>query len=252
MLALTDHDETGGIAEAADTAEALGIRLIPGVEISVTWRGKTVHIIGLDIDTRCETLQAGLASVRQGRRTRAARMAADLAGVGIAESLEGALRHAGNPALIGRAHFARYLVECGIASEPREVFKRYLVEGKPGFVHHEWASMEDAVAWIRTAGGEAIVAHPTRYRFASQKLAELFREFRELGGAGLEVVAPGHRPDQSAALAACCRAFDLKASAGSDFHGPGEQHLDLGRLPPLPRGVTPIWERWGAPGCDSH
>jgi len=252
VLALTDHDETGGVAEATEAAKACGVRLVPGVEISVTWRGTTIHIVGLDIDTRCEALQAGLASVRRGRQTRATRIAADLARVGIVDSLEGASRYAGNPELIGRTHFARYLVECGLASEPRDVFKRYLSEGKPGFVLHEWASLESAVSWIRAAGGAAVIAHPGRYRVTSQKLADLAREFRDLGGTGIEVVAPSHRPDQFVALARFCRAWDLKASAGSDFHGPGEQYLDLGRLPALPHGVTPIWADWAAASCGAH
>ena len=252
MLALTDHDETRGVAEATEAAEACGVRLVPGVEISVTWRGTTIHIVGLDIDTRCEALQAGLASVRRGRLTRAARMAADLARVGIGDSLEGASRFAGNPDFIGRTHFARYLVECGLAPGPREVFKRYLSEGRPGFVPHEWASLESAVSWIRAAGGAAVIAHPGRYRVTSQTLTDLAREFRDLGGTGIEVVAPSHRPDQFAALARFCRALDLKASAGSDFHGPGQQYVELGRLPALPGGVIPIWERWVATGCESH
>jgi predicted metal-dependent phosphoesterase TrpH len=252
LLALTDHDETGGVPEAAQMAADIGIRLVAGVEVSVTWRGTTVHIVGLDIDPGCETLQAGLASVREGRWGRATRIAADLARVGIRESLEGALRHASNAALIGRAHFARYLVECGLASEPRDVFKRYLAEGRPGYVRHEWASLESAVSWIRAAGGEAVIAHPIRYKITHRKLTDLVREFRELGGTGIEVVASHHRPDHSATLAGFCREFDLKASAGSDFHGPGEQYLDVGRLPALPRGLTPIWERWVATGCDAH
>ena len=194
--------------------------------------------------TRCPVLQAGLASVRSGRRLRAELMAADLARVGIAGSFEGALRHVRNPELISRTHFARYLIERGIASEPREIFRRYLSEGKPGFVPHQWASLEDAVSWIRTSGGEAVIAHPGRYRLTFGRLAELFSEFRELGGTAIEVVTSSHRPDEVATLAGLCRESGLKASAGSDFHGPGEQSLDLGRLPALPRGVTPIWEDW--------
>lgn len=244
ILALTDHDVTVGIDEARAAARRHGIHFIAGVEISVTWHRKTVHIVGLDIDPECSRLQAGLATVRSGRRARAERIAADLARVGIDGSFAGATRHAANPEFIGRTHFARYLVESGFASEPRGVFRHYLAEGRPGFVEHRWASLQDAVSWIRAAGGEAVIAHPGRYRLSEDQLAQLIGEFRDLGGTGVEVVAPSHRPDQSVALAKLCRAFDLKASVGSDYHGPGEQRFDLGRLPLLPYGVSPIWEGW--------
>jgi predicted metal-dependent phosphoesterase TrpH len=245
MLALTDHDVTSGIDEARVAALDHGIQFIAGVEISVTWYGKTVHIVGLDIDPECEVLQAGLTAVRSGRRARAERIAADLSGLGINESFAGAARHAANPDFIGRTHFARYLVESGWASDLRDVFRRYLVEGRPGFVEHQWASLEDAVSWIRAAGGAAVIAHPGRYRMREQALAQLVADFRELGGVGVEVVAPSHRPDECVALFKLCRAFGLKASVGSDYHGPGEQRFDLGRLPALPYGVSAVWEEWG-------
>jgi hypothetical protein len=244
VLALTDHDVTSGIAEAQAAAAVEGIDLVPGVEISVTWRGKTIHVLGLGIDPLCQRLDVGLASVRSGRRARAERIAADLSRVGIEGSLEGASRHATNPDFIGRTHFARYLTECGIVSELRDVFRRYLSEGRPGYVQHQWAPLEDAVSWIREAGGEPVIAHPGRYNLSTDKLTELVREFRDLGGAGIEVIAPSNRSEQFVILARLCRAFGLKGSAGSDFHGPGEQRFDLGQLPPLPHGVSPIWDGW--------
>ena len=243
-LALTDHDVTAGIDEAGAAARVHGIHLVAGVEISVTWCEKTIHILGLCVDHHCEVLQAGLAGVRGGRTARAVRIAADLSRVGIEGSFEGAARHAKNPDFIGRTHFARYLVERGLASSTRDVFKRYLVARRPGFVEHEWASLPDAVSWIRAAGGYAVIAHPGRYCLNDQQLAQLVGVFRDLGGAGIEVIAPSHRPDQIAAFARLCRRFGLKASGGSDFHGPGEQRFDLGRLPILPCGVAPIWEDW--------
>ena len=235
---------TSGIVEARAAANVHGIHLIPGVEISVTWRGKTIHIVGLAVDPECAMLQAGLTALRSGRRARAEQMAADLSRVGIDASFAGASRHAANPDFIGRTHFARYLVECGVAADPRDVFKRYLAEGRPGFVQHQWATLEDTVSWIRAAGGEAVIAHPGRYNLSDEKMAGLIGEFRDLGGSGIEVVAPSHRPDQFVALARLCRAFGLKASIGSDFHGPGEQRFDLGRLPALPHGLSPIWDGW--------
>jgi hypothetical protein len=248
ILALTDHDVTSGIAEARAAAGVYGVHVIAGVEISVTWRDKTIHVLGLDIDPLCAGLQAGLATVRSGRRARAERIAADLLRVGIGGSFEGAARYAANPEFIGRTHFARYLVECGLASGPHDVFRRYLAEGRPGFVRHQWASLEDAVAWILDGGGDPVIAHPGRYRLPGDGLAELVREFRDLGGTGIEVVAPSHRPDEFVSLAKLCRAYGLKASVGSDYHGPGEQRLDLGRLPALPFGVAPIWDHWVAAG----
>jgi hypothetical protein len=243
-VALTDHDVLAGIDEAQAAARLHGIDFIAGVEVSVTWCAKTIHVVGLGVDHRSEALQGGLAAVRGGRGLRAARIAAELSRAGIEGSLAGASRHAANPDFIGRTHFARYLVESGRASDVREVFKRYLAEGRPGFVEHQWATLQDAVTWIRAAGGEAVVAHPGRYRMSDQQLAQLIGDFRDLGGTAIEVLAPSHRPDQVMALAKLCRAFGLKASTGSDFHGPGEQRFDLGRLPGLPSGVLPIWADW--------
>ncbi|MCU0973499.1 MAG: PHP domain-containing protein [Burkholderiales bacterium] len=244
LLALTDHDVTSGFGEARKAALLHGVHLIAGVEVSVTWRNKTIHIVGLDIDPDCAALQAGLKAVRSGRRARAEQMAAELSRVGIDGSFAGAARHAANPDFIGRTHFARYLVDRGLASNPRDVFKRFLGEGKPGFVAHQWATLEDTLSWIRAAGGEAVIAHPGRYNLSEEKLAELFGVFRDLGGAAIEVIAPGHRPEQFVTLARLCRVFGLKASVGSDYHGPGEQRFDLGRLPLLPCGLSPIWGGW--------
>jgi predicted metal-dependent phosphoesterase TrpH len=250
LLALTDHDVTSGFAAAREAALVHGLHLIAGVEVSVTWRNKTIHIVGLDIDPDCAVLQAGLTAVRSGRRARAEQMAADLSRVGIDGSFAGATRHAVNPDFIGRTHFARYLVDCGLAANPRDVFKRYLGEGRPGFVPHQWATLEDTLSWIRAAGGEAVIAHPGRYNLSEANLAELLGLFRDLGGAGIEVIAPGHRPEQLVTLARLCRVFGLKASVGSDYHGPGEQRFDLGRLPILPSGLSPIWDGWEAVAGD--
>ena len=244
LLALTDHDVTSGFGEARKAALLHGVHLIAGVEVSVTWRNKTIHIVGLDIDPDCAALQAGLKAVRSGRRARAEQMAAELSRVGIDGSFAGAARHAANPDFIGRTHFARYLVDRGLASNPRDVFKRFLGEGKPGFVAHQWATLEDTLSWIRAAGGEAVIAHPGCYNLSEEKLAELFGVFRDLGGAAIEVIAPGHRPEQFVPLSRLCRVFGLKASVGSDYHGPGEQRFDLGRLPLLPCGLSPIWGGW--------
>ncbi len=238
-----------GLAEAAQAAAANGIEFIKGVEISVTWRKHTVHIVGLRIDPNHPALVEGLRIIRGGRRHRAELMAESLARAGIGGVLEGALRYASNPDMIGRTHFARYLVEAGHCKDVRSVFNRYLVKGKPGFVEHVWANMQDAVSWIRAAGGVPVLAHPGRYmagRCAMGKTSmhELLKEFVELGGLGIEVVSGSHTPPQYAEFARYATEFGLLCSCGSDFHGPEESYRDLGRLPDFPLECRPVWTAW--------
>ncbi len=244
VWALTDHDEVGGIAEARRAADALGLRFVAGVEISVTWAGKTVHIVGLDIDDTERTLVDGLAAVRGGRVLRGREIAAQLQQAGIAGAFEGALRHADNPEMLGRTHFARYLIEAGVRPSMAEVFRDFLVEGKPGFVPHRWATLEQAVGWIRAAGGLAVIAHPGRYPFTDLQRDALIDSFRELGGAGIEVITGSHTPDQYDTYARIARQAGLLASRGSDFHGPGESRADLGQLPLLPAHLPAVWQGW--------
>jgi predicted metal-dependent phosphoesterase TrpH len=245
ILALTDHDDLGGLGAAADAAGALGMTFVPGVEISVTWRNHTLHVVGLGIDAGNEALRRGLEGVRGGRMQRARRMGESLARVGIAGAFEGALRLAGSPRLLSRTHFARYLVEQGYARDVKRVFRSFLVRGRPGYVPHQWAGLEQAVDWIRGAGGMAVLAHPGRYDVGPVTLRALLAEFKELGGAAIEVVSGSHAPQQSAEFARHALAFGLLASAGSDFHGPEESHFDLGCLPRLPAGCRPVWEGLG-------
>jgi predicted metal-dependent phosphoesterase TrpH len=244
VWALTDHDEVSGIAAARSAAASLDLSFVAGVEISITWAGQTVHIVGLGIDENNEILLQGLASVRGGRTGRAHEIAAQLAKAGIAEAFEGALKYAENPELIGRTHFARYIMECGIHDTISEVFRHFLVEGKPGFVPHRWATLEQAVSWIRIAGGRAVLAHPGRYAFDDLVFDALLDAFRQLGGEGIEVVTGSHTPDQYVRYAQVARQTGLLASRGSDFHGPAESRVDLGSLPPLPAGLTPVWHDW--------
>lgn len=244
VWALTDHDEIGGIDEAREAATALGMHYVTGVEISVTWAGKTVHIVGLQIDEKNEDLVRGLAMTRSGRERRAREMAAQLAAVGIPGAFEGALKYVGNPDLISRTHFARFLVERGVCPDATTVFRKYLTEGKPGYVPHRWATLQEAVSWIRGAGGRAVVAHPGRYDFNDLVLDAFLSEFKRLGGVGVEVVTGSHTPDEFAVYAEVARKYGLLASRGSDFHAPGESHTDLGALPPLPPSVVPVWHDW--------
>ncbi len=244
VWALTDHDEVGGIAEAREAAGDLGLVFVPGVEISVTWGGETVHIVGLQIDETNETLVNGLFATRTGRERRAQDIADQLAAVGIPGAFEGALKYVGNPDLISRTHFARYIVELGIESNLNDVFRHYLTEGKPGFVPHRWASLKDAVGWITGAGGVAIIAHPGRYDLTELGFDAFFAEFKYLGGAAIEVTTGSHTVDQYDYYAKIARRYDFLASRGSDFHGPGESRVDLGALPPLPDRVVPVWHNW--------
>jgi len=241
MLALTDHDHLGGLAEAAQVAQALGVNFVPGVEVSVTWRGTTVHVVGLDIDPDNAALAAGLAAVRAGRTRRAEAMARSLAAAGIHDSFEAAMRYAKNPAMIGRTHFARHLAAIGTVGDVKQAFQHFLVPGKPGYVAHEWAALAAAVGWIRGAGGQAVLAHPARYRFSAGALHDLLAEFRAAGGTALEVVTSSHTPDQVRLFAALAQRFGLYASQGSDFHAPDEG-AEFGALPAFDPSVTPIWD----------
>ncbi|PXW86861.1 hypothetical protein C8R34_11224 [Nitrosomonas sp. Nm84] len=243
-LALTDHDDIAGLAEARQIAETKNITFINGVEISVSWRGRTLHIVGLDIDPQYTPLIEGLAVVRAGRTQRAENIAAELAKIGIHDSLAGAYAYVGEQRLIGRTHFARFLVEQGYAKDVKSVFKKYLIKGKPGYTPHEWAALSDAIDWIRGSGGRAVIAHPGRYHLGKNVLNDLFDEFCALGGAAIEVVTSSHTPEQVIDFAKHARNMDLMVSCGSDFHGPGESYYDLGQLPELPLGCKPVWHDW--------
>lgn len=244
LWALTDHDEVGGQRAARETAEALGMRYLHGVEISVTWASRTVHIVGLNIDPENRTLVDGLYRTRNGRAARAMAIGDALAALGIEGAYEGALAYASNPDLISRTHFARFLVDNGHAASIPDVFDRYLGDGKPGYVAHRWAKLSDAVTWIRQAGGEAVVAHPGRYAYTPIEFDAFFAEFIDLGGVAIEVVTGSHTPDQYREYADVARRFGFEASRGSDFHAPGEGRTELGSLPPLPSDLKPVWERW--------
>ncbi|HLW11700.1 MAG TPA: 3',5'-nucleoside bisphosphate phosphatase [Casimicrobiaceae bacterium] len=244
VLALTDHDEVAGLAEARVAAREAGVQFIEGSELSVTWHDHTVHIVALGIDPEIGLLANGLENVRTGRDARARRIAQSLAASGIPDALEGALAYVTSERLISRTHFARHLIDAGHARDMKEAFKRFLTTGKPGYVPHTWATLSDAVGWIHAAGGQAVIAHPGRYKLTDVELRALVNEFRDLGGDALEIVSPSHTPAQYAEFAALARAFGLKASCGTDFHGPGESRVDFGELPPLPLGVDPVWSAW--------
>ena len=241
LWALTDHDEIGGQQRARAAASALGLPYLTGTEISVTFADTTVHIVGLGFDADDAALTEGLHRTRGGRRERALEMSDGLAKVGVHGAYEGALKYVGNPELISRTHFARYLVESKVCADTSEVFRKYLVEGKPGFVPHRWATLRNAVTWIVDAGGLAVIAHPARYRFSANAEYALFSEFKTHGGRGVEVVTGSHSAADAVRYTETAIEFDLLASRGSDFHSPNESHTDLGALPPLPDKLTPVW-----------
>jgi len=243
VWALTDHDQLGGLAEARAAALDEGMRFVEGVEISVTWRGSTVHVVGLRIDPRHAGLAAGLATVRGGRLERARAMARELSAAGIEGSFEGALQRAANPAMVSRTHFARYLADIGAVADLRDAFRRFLVPGKPGYVPHQWAALADAVRWILAAGGQAILAHPGRYGLSAGAMDALLQEFRAAGGEALEVVTGSHSPEQSRHFGALAAHHGFAASRGSDFHGPDEG-AEFGTLPPLDPRLRPVWREW--------
>lgn len=244
VLALTDHDDVSGLAEAAEMAASMGLGFVNGVEISVSWSGATLHIVGLNIDPSHPVLVAGLESIQQGRYARAEWIAQELGRHGIAGALEGAKKYAENSKLIGRTHFARFLVEQGVCKDIRTVFKKFLVRGRPGYVPHEWTTLENAINWISASGGQAVLAHPGRYDLKGKAMRRLLGDFKTLGGEGVEVVTGSHTPDQYSLFAELASHFDLMSSRGSDFHAPGEHGRELGGIPSLPSKCLPIWHNW--------
>ncbi len=242
LLALTDHDDLGGLKVAQSAAAAAAICFVNGVEISIEWGGIQVHILGLNFDADDQALNAGLASIRSGRVERAQRMAAALEEIGIDGCFEGAMRYAENPNLISRSHFARYLVERGVCSDVRSVFESYIVPGRPGYVDHRWATLEEAVRWIVGAGGIAAVAHPGRYKLSRSEMRSFLDDFKNVGGQAIEVISGSHSADHVTVYSRLAREYGFLASCGSDFHGPGESYIDLGKLAPFPQNLTPVWE----------
>ena len=244
VLCLTDHDELGGLEEAHAAAEGTGLRLIDGAELSVSWRHITLHVVGLGVNPASRALAEGLAAVRDGRTSRARRIGESLGSAGIPGAYEGAMKYVTSERLISRTHFARFLVEAGYVRTIKDVFTRFLTPGKPGYVPHQWTDLATAIGWIHIANGQAVLAHPGRYKVTARELRELLTEFRDLSGDAIEVLSPSHTPAQTTQFARAAHVFGLLASSGSDFHGPGESWIDVGDMPALPVGTTPVWRGW--------
>ncbi|MEJ7138906.1 PHP domain-containing protein [Amphibiibacter pelophylacis] len=243
LWALTDHDTVDGIALARAAAREAGIAFLSGVEISVSLMNETVHIVGLGVDENHPGLLTGLAHIRHDRLARAQRMADGLAEAGIPGAFDGAMQYVRNPDLVSRAHFARWLVAQGVCRHTQEVFGRYLTPGKPGYVPHVWATLQDALGWIADSGGIAVLAHPGRYRYDALQREQLHEQFTALGGQAVEVVTGSHRSSDVAFYARVAQERGLLASHGSDFHDPHESKIHLGQCPDMPEGLTPVWTR---------
>lgn len=241
VMALTDHDEVGGISAAKAEASRLGIQIISGVEISITWANTPIHIVGLYIDENSTQFIERLRHNREGRNVRAKRMGDRFAELGVKGAYWGALKYVTNPSLISRKHFARYLVESGVCSSIRQAFDRFLKEGGTAYIPHQWATLSESIEWIHDAGGIAIVAHPGRYHLNDLAIHEFLLEFKRLGGEGIEVVTGSHSPNQYLEYAALANRYGFFASMGSDFHAPEESAVDVGMLPDFPCQVKPIW-----------
>jgi len=243
-IALTDHDNIDGLAEADAAAKRVGLGFVPGVEVSVSWGDTTVHVVGLQIDPAAPELLAGLASIRDGRMGRARKIAQALEKIGFPDTFDAAYALASNETLLSRTHFARHLVQRGAVRDMQQAFDKYLAKGKPAYVSHRWAGLEDALAWIRGSGGTAVLAHPGRYDLKPMMRHELLGQFKSLGGTAIEVVTGSHRPEQYAAWQRIATEFGFLASRGADYHGPGESPCEPGRLPPLHGSLTPVWSKF--------
>jgi predicted metal-dependent phosphoesterase TrpH len=242
-IALTDHDDIAGLSEASITAKSLNIIFINGVEISVTWKKRTLHIVGLNFDKDNKLLFQGLKKIRDGRYKRAQLMADGLGMAGIQGAMDGAKSYAKN-STIGRIHFAQFLVAQGYAKDISAVFKKFLTPGKPGYVDHEWISLEESIRLINGAGGDAIIAHPGRYDMGNKLYPKLFQEFKDLGGTGVEVMSGSQDPSQANYFSKLAANYNLFSSCGSDFHGKGISHRALGNVRSLPNDSIPIWTKW--------
>ena len=244
ILALTDHDSVAGISEALEVSRSTDLHFIPGVEISVSWGGACIHLVGLDVDHENTEFLGALLGIQTGRLERAKRIDESLQKEGLPSLLTAALDFSKNSGQVGRTHFARALTERGFCDSIQEVFSNYLVKGKPGYVEHLWPSLKDAMHWISQAGGTAVIAHPARYKTLGGHLSYLLEEFLSLGGSAIEVATGSHSSVDIRRFQSIANEVGFDASRGSDFHCPNESRCDVGQAPNLPDGTMPIWNKW--------
>jgi 3',5'-nucleoside bisphosphate phosphatase len=240
-LALTDHDTVAGLDQARNTAHELGVRLINGIELSSTYHGQCLHIVGLQIDTAQPLLLDGLREQQQCREQRAMQIGEKLAKKRIPDAYATIKAQVGDGE-ITRSHFAEFLVAKGYVSDAQHAFDRYLSKGKPAYVSTQWASLETVIAWISAAGGIAVLAHPLRYKLSKKWLNRVLADFVEYGGRGIEVVTGRSGVDDIVQSAHMARRYGLHASVGSDFHSPQYPWVELGRLGALPEDLMPVWQ----------
>ncbi|MFL1466259.1 PHP domain-containing protein [Marinobacter sp. HN1S83] len=245
-LALTDHDTIEGLPEAQAAADASGITLISGTELSCLWKTQTIHVVGLDFDRDSPAFVEALARQHENRWARARMIDERLQKVGVADLLEKATDKAGGD-VPGRPHFARVLVEEGKVKDSAQAFKRYLGAGKPGDVRAFWPELSEVVQWITEAGGVAVLAHPRKYRMTATKLRNLIHDFIRAGGRSIEVSTSGQSSGDLGFLAELCRRQELLASQGSDFHFPGAPWCELGNIVKMPDGLEPVWHHFKQP-----
>lgn len=244
VLALTDHDTLAGLPEAQAAADAVGVTLIAGIEVSSQWRGRGIHVVGLGVDRHSPNLLETVAAMAEAREARALAIARALAKAGLSDE-QGILakaREEANGGSIGRPHFARALLAMGKVGSLNMAFKRYLGSGKPGDVKQHFPNLEDAVALILAAGGVAVLAHPLKYDLTRTKLCELMADFKQAGGQAVEVLSGYQEPKATQDLARLINQFQLCASQGSDFHAPNQPWQELGCTGQLPDGLTPVWQ----------
>lgn len=240
-LALTDHDTTAGLAEAGASADAAGLRFIPGIELSSSWQGKCLHIVGLNIDPAYPALAEATLNLQKIRLERAEKIAKKLEKKRIKGALDAVMKAAGD-GMITRTHFSDFLLAQGHVGSQQEAFDRYLAKGKPAYVPTSWMELELAVSWIVESGGVAVLAHPLRYNLTAAWMKRLLGAFKEAGGRAIEVVTGRISAEEIKLAADYALRFDLAGSAGSDFHTPSNQWIELGRLDPLPKAIRPVWE----------
>lgn len=240
LMALTDHDTVAGVGAAAEAARSHGIGFVAGVELSVSWRGRALHVLGLAIDPEAPALVRALGAQQQLRESRAERIAERLEAAGApGRDAHASILAAGH--LPTRTHFARALVSLGAAADIQAAFDRWLGRGRPGDVASAWPSLDEATGWITTAGGKAVIAHPMRYALSAGARRELCAEFTAAGGRGVEVITGGgsvHDREQAISLAV---RSGLEGSVGSDFHDPAIPWNPPGRLAKLPESIRPVW-----------
>lgn len=245
-LALTDHDTLSGLREAAQAAEHAGITLVSGIELSCLWKGRTIHVVGLDFDSEDPVFTDRVGQQTENRRARAAMIAERLQRLRVPDLLERATAKAGGD-VPGRPHFAKVLIEAGAVRNAAQAFKRHLGAGKAGDVRAYWPELPEVVQWITESGGIAVLAHPRKYNLTATKLRELTDEFRRAGGQAIEVSTSGQSSGDLGFLAELCRRNGLWASQGSDFHFPGAPWCELGNIMKMPDGLEPVWHHFSEP-----